>query len=116
MNRSILLLVSLALAAIPTAASADSVQDMLRKLPPPAFTSKHNMDALEYCIGVGVSEPYMPTVLRGEDRRLIYGGIMGGAAIGFLVAIVDTGEERTLAVRSYKGDNEKIDRAIRACL
>jgi len=116
MNRFLFVLVSLAMAAIPTAVSADSVQDRLNRLPANMFTSEKSIDALELCIGIGMSEHLMPTVLRGEKRRLIYGSLIGTAAIGYLVAIEDTDIQRMIAFNAGKGYDGRTDRAIRACL
>lgn len=115
-------LAALGLAVLPLSlaspARADSVKEMLEKLPAPSLESAKSLDALEYCISVGSSEWFSPIAIRGEGKRLIYGNMNASfmSAAGFLVSIEDKGDRRVIAVKVYKGYDRRMDTLLRGCV
>lgn len=116
------LIAALFLAIVPLGLSAparaDSVKEMLAKLPAPTLESQKSMAELEYCISVGSSEWFSPVAIRGEGRLLIYGSMNASfmSGVGFLVSVEDQGERRTVAVKVYKGYDSRMNELLRSCV
>ena len=100
------------------AARADSLKDMLDKLPPATMSSAKSAGALEYCIGVGIGDWLTPATLRGERRVLVYGSPNAtfSNAIYTLVAIDDAGSQRSVTFHAHKAWDDKTEALIRSCL
>ena len=119
LKRSRLLIAAIVVAlGLPASAQADSVKEMLPKLPPPSLESQKTMADLEYCISVGASEWFSPVAIRGEGKLLIYGSMNASfmSGIAYLVAIEDKGERRTIAVKVYKGYDARMNTLLRSCI
>ena len=113
-----IMLAALVLAALARPARADSLKDFVEKLPPPAFSSEHSMEALEYCIGVDIGDWLTPITLRGERKVLLYGSPTSSFSnvIYILVAIQDDGQRRQISFHAHKAWNDKTEALIRSCL
>ncbi|MBV2147924.1 hypothetical protein KRZ98_06415 [Sphingobium sp. AS12] len=101
-----------------TIAKADSLKDLVDKLPAASLNSNKSTEALEYCIGVGIGDWLIPGTLRGERKLLIWGSPNApfSNAIYTLVRIDDEGQQRSIAFRSHKAWDEKTAALIQSCL
>jgi len=115
MRNSIFAALGLVLAA---PASADTLEERVTKLPAPTMSSEKSLEALEYCIGLAVSDIAMPATLRGERKVLIYGRTPGDLFVGvlYLVAVQDDGEHRRVAIQAHGSWDGKVEKRARTCL
>lgn len=119
MNRPTLISAAAAAIALmlPSAAAADGMSDMVGKLQPSIATSSKSSLALEYCIGLGISDWFQVGTLHGEKRTLIAGNPALGAGAGLiiLVAIDDNGATRSVAYAANRAWNDRTASVIRSC-
>lgn len=99
-------------------AQADTIKGRLAKMPPPQFTSVRSMGALEWCIGVGFGDWFMPMTLHGDAQSFVYMGMDTEFNMGIVSAalIRDEGERRTISWQSPKAWAERTEKIVRECL
>lgn len=104
-------------ACLPCAAHADSLKDMLDKLPASNVQSNKSVGALEYCIGIGIGDWLTPITLRGDGVVLLYGSptVNFSNVIYMLVTIRDKGSRREVSFHAHKAWDDKTEALIRSC-
>lgn len=98
-------------------AAADSLYDMVQKLPSDQFTSVKSSDALEYCVGLKIGDWLTPITLRGEKQVLVYGSPTSSFSnvIYMVVRIQDRGDLRHVTFHAHKAWDDKTAALIKSC-
>ncbi|SCW61368.1 hypothetical protein SAMN02927924_01659 [Sphingobium faniae] len=87
-------------------------------MPAPQFTSSKSLEALEWCVGVGLGRWFLPSTLHGERQTFVYIGTETEITSMIFSAVLlrDDGEQRTIAFQAPKAWVEKTQNVVQSCL
>jgi hypothetical protein len=112
------LAVAAAALLVSSSALGDTLRGRLDKMPQPQFNSSKSLADLEWCLGVGFGEFFMPSTLHGDGQAFIYTSMDGDITDLIIMSalIRDEGDHRTVSYQSPKAWNDRTAKVVNSCI